>query len=420
MSVVAAQSTPALVPTVDTQDKVQVKTTSGTYNLPKAQSHAEIPTREDYRIFNANTLGSWGTYTEFQLTNLGVDIVDKMTVVVAMGAGSKTGGTYINLVNHGINLFKQIEVRVGSTLIETLYPLKGYVEDVANLATVDKVKLLQAAGDDTLANRKTNTAAGQTLYIPIRIPFFLKHGFNAAQIGNQIFDIKLYHDSITNVVDTDGTSPSIAINSVQLIVEGKSFINPNSVQALKAQHAKLGKFDTHYLSPIQQQTSLSSGATNYTVNLTNIVGAISHLWFTVRLQSNVNTALGNSPDSFITISSFDLKDAAGNYLVQTTPSGYALSTLADKYWSGTLTDYNSSGGLDVNPQLPLYFATFNSQPEMSMKVGSAHGFYRFTGLERLDITLTSSASASMVVDVLAYTYANIAFDSNGVAQKTLL
>ena len=407
----------SIVSTKDSQERTGLKTGAGIFNLPSHQAKSQfIPTYEVIRTFTANSTGSWSTYSEFVLTPDQLpSIVDKFTLVLNMAAASHTGGTYINLVNDAAWLSRLIEVSIGGVLVSSIYPEKVYLESLLHKTTESKSKVMPLAGNDTLAHRKSNTAAGQTVYMDIPIPFIQKYGWLASQAQAQL-RIKVYHNDLSTIVDTDGTAPVLAFNSISLNVAGRIYSDPANVVALSHMQKKLGRVDQRFLDVVQQQLALPSGSTTYTLQLTNMVGLFDHLLFVVRTQAAVGTPLANSPDSFVNVVSYNLKDSAGNIVLPETSHAFALANYTNKYVTGDGSDI--AGGLGT--QKAVYPIFFGGRPEESLAKGSQHGFFKFDGLTKLQLTFAAALSANYVVDVVGYVWSNISADSNGQITKTIL
>ena len=408
----------AIIPTRDSQSRTTLKTAAGNANLPSHQAKdIFVPTYEITRNFSANSLGSFSTYSEFVLDPSQLpDILDKVTLVLTFPAATMTGGTVISLVNDGAFLSRLIEVSIGSEVVSSIYPEHGYTQGVLHLTNESKFKVMGAAGNKLVATRRTNCAAGQTLYIPVSIPWLQKFGWFSKAHAAQI-RIKIYHAALSDVIQTDGTVPVLSISSVGLNLGGRQYINQASVSAIVGMQQKLTKFDERFLDVIQQQTTLISGSSSYSVQLTNLVGNFDHVLFVVRAASSVGTALANAPDAFVAVSSYNFKNSSGDIIVPETNSAYALGPLMDKYILGDATDVAS--GL-ATTQKYIYPLFFGSRPEEALRKGTFHGSYKMTGLDKLTLTFGSALGANYVVDVIGYVWSNLSVDSAGHVKKSLV
>ena len=344
------------------------------------------------------------------------DVCDKFTLQLTLGAATKTGGTVISLVNDGSFLNRLIEVSIGSELISSLYPETTYINNVLHYPTEQKFKFLPAAGNASLSTRQTHTAAGQVLFLDLPIPFVTKYGWLSKQHA-QALRIKIYHANLSDIVQTDGTAPVMSIASVTMNVSGRNYLNQSSLAAVVNTQRKLGHVDQRFLDPIQQQFSLASGSSSYTIQLTNFVGLYDHLLFVVRASSSIGTPLANAPDAFVAVQSYNLKDSAGNIVLPEIASAYALGPLLAKYVTGDASDIASGLG---SVQKYVYSIFFGGRPEESLRKGTQHGFMKLDGLAKIQLTFASSLSAASVVDVVGFTWANIATDANGTVKKSLV
>ena len=409
----------AIVATKDSAARISVKTHTGySANLPEHQAKAQfIPAMEVIRSFSANTVGTWSSYSEVLLTPDQLpDVCDKFTLALTLGAATKTGGTVISIVNDGSFLNRLIEVSIGSELISSLYPETTYLNNILHNDTESKFKFLPAAGNAAVATRRTNTAAGQTLFLDLPLPFVQKYGWLSKQHA-QALRIKIYHANLSDIVQTDGSAPVMAIASVTMNVSGRNYLNQSSLAAVVNTQRKLGHVDQRFLDPIQQQFSLASGSSSYTIQLTNYVGIFDHLLFVVRAASSVGTPLANAPDAFVAVQSYNLKDSAGNIVLPEIASAYALGPLLAKYVHGDATDIASGLGSVQKYVYPIFFG---GRPEESLRKGTQHGFMKMDGLAKIQLTFAASLSAAAVVDVIGFTWANLATDANGGIKKSMV
>ena len=409
----------AVVATKDPAARISVKTHTGySANLPEWQAKTQmVPAMEVIRSFSANTVGTWSSYSEILLTPDQLpDVCDKFTLQLTLGAATKTGGTVISLVNDGSFLNRLIEVSIGSELISSLYPETTYINNVLHYPTEQKFKFLPAAGNASLSTRQTHTAAGQVLFLDLPIPFVTKYGWLSKQHA-QALRIKIYHANLSDIVQTDGTAPVMSIASVTMNVSGRNYLNQSSLAAVVNTQRKLGHVDQRFLDPIQQQFSLASGSSSYTIQLTNFVGLYDHLLFVVRASSSIGTPLANAPDAFVAVQSYNLKDSAGNIVLPEIASAYALGPLLAKYVTGDASDIASGLGSVQKYVYPIFFG---GRPEESLRKGTQHGFMKLDGLAKIQLTFASSLSAASVVDVIGFTWANLATDANGTVKKSLV
>jgi len=409
------------VATHDVQGRVSVKTAAGTVHLLAHQAQSQhIPTIEVVKQYSAQTTGTWSSYSEFSLTADQLpNVVDSVTVVLALSAASKTGGTYIGLVGDANFLFKSIEIYSGANLLSTLYAENGFIQELAHYTDEYKAKMLPAMGNATQTNRRTAATSAQTLYLNLPIPWLLKKtGWLSAQAAGAL-RFRLYHQDLSTVISTDGTAPAMAINSVTMNVAGRMYTNQASVGALITTQRKLGIVSERFWNPIQQQVVLPSGSTSYTLQLTNFVGNYSHIWMIIRTQASVGTPLGNTPQAFLPCATYAMNDSAGNVLIPTLPSGYAEGVLLGRYATGDFTDID--GGLGPSGTAKtVYPMIFASDPEKALFDGVSNGFLRLDGLSKVTVTFASSLSAANVVDFIGYCASQLNSDATGAVRSVLV
>ena len=408
----------ATIATKDGNSRVSVRTVHGALNLSADQAAAQhVPSTEQIRVYNPNTVGQFGTYSEWVLSPDSLpDTIDVVTLVIQLSAATMTGGTVISTVGDANWLSRLIEVSVGSELISSSYPEASYLRSILHTSTETKVKLMPAAGNAAVAARRTATAAGQTLAVNLKIPFLQNAGYMVKGQAAPL-RIKVYHANLSDIVQTDGTVPVLSIAAASLNISGRSFQSQASLGAVINTQRKLGRVDMRYLDPIQQQVALASGSTTYTVQLQSFVGNFDHLLFVVRAAASVSTPLANDPTAFVAVASFNLKNAGGDILIPEITSAYALGPMLAKYVSGDATDIASGLG---TVKKNAYSMWFSSRPEKALSAGLGYGFVKLTGLERLTVTFPAAPSAAHVIDVIGYQWANLSNDAVGIVKKTVV
>ena len=412
-------ATATIAATRDSFERTTLKQPNGkSVHLPSNQARTSfIPTTDVVRVFSAISTGNWSGYSELILDPGSLpNVVDKFTLALTLGAGTKTGGTVISLVNDGAFLSRLIEVSIGSELISSIYPESGYIGTLLHKTTEDKFKTMVAAANDTLAHRQAHAAAGQTIYINIPIPFIQKHGWQSSQHSAQL-RIKIYHQDLATIVCTDGTAPVLPISSVALHVAGHQYVDQANVSALINMQKKLGSVSERFLDVVQQQFSQTAGSSTYTLQMTNLVGLYSHLYFVVRAAASTGTPLGNAPDAYLPVASYNIKDSAGNLILPEMPSGYALGPYLNKYVVGDATDVASGLGAVQKYVYPVFFG---SRPRESELKGEQHGYMKLDGLSKLQVTFPAAIGSNYTVDVVGSVWAEVTADSTGQVKKTIL
>jgi len=177
---------------------------------------------------------------------------------------------------------------------------------------------------------------------------------------------------------------------------------------------KLGHVDQRFVDPQQQQITIPSGSTSYSITLTNFVGLYDSLFFGVRALASTGTPLANAPDAFVAVATYSLQDGAGNVILPAITSPYALSTYVGKFITGNGLDNNDS------VQKYVYPIFFGNRPEETLAKGTQHGLHRLDGTHKLVITFASSLSASYTVDLVGRLWSNLTADASGILRKTLV
>ena len=406
----------SVLATKDSRAIVSVKTHNGTSaNLPEHQAKAQfVPTVEVIRSYTANVQGNFSSYSEFLLSPEQLpDICDKFTLALVVPAVTVTGTTVVSFVNDASFWNRLIEVSIGPELVSSLLPEASYINNVCHLDTETKFKVLPALGNAGLTARKAAALTTQTIFMDIPLPFVQRYGW-LTKSHAQALRFRIYHADLPSILQTVGTAPVCVLSSVTMNVSGRNYLNQANLSAVIQNQRKLGHVDTRILDPVQMQTSLAAGSTQYTVQLTSLIGVFDSISFVVRLAASVGTPLANDPTAFVPVTSFNLKDSAGNLLTPEISSAYALGPLAAKFCKGDLTDINSGLG---SVQKYIYTINFGSRPEESLHKGTQHGFLRLDGLAKIQLTFPSAIAAS-VVDVVAWQWAQISADAGGLVKKT--
>ena len=421
--IIKKMSAATVIATVDAGARTSVKGHNGhSQHLPSFQAAEQhIPQQEVVRSFSANTLGSWSSYSQFTLTpDMLPDYIDTLTLVITLAAGTATSKSYLSLVNDGSFLAKLVEIRLGGQLLSSLYPEAWYVNPIIHWTNEQKLKYLPGIGNNTQTVRRAAGIAGQVLYINVPVPWITSKGWFVKQALGQQLDIKIYHNDLNTIVQTDGTSPSLTISSLTLNVSGRNYLSQANQMAAINNVRRLGTVHQRFLDPVQQQFTLASGSSQYTIQLTNMNGLYSHLLFVIRAASSISTPLGNAPDNFVALTSYSFLDSAGNIVLPTQTHAYALGPYAAKYTRGDFTDVQ--GGLATAAgQKPIYGVFFDAEPEKSMRLGTQSGLYRMDGLARLQINFASAIGSNYVVDVIGYTLSSLETSgATGVTTKSLV
>jgi len=121
--------------------------------------------------------------------------------------------------------------------------------------------------------------------------------------------------------------------------------------------------------------------------------------------------------NLVAIQSFNVKDSGGNLIVPELTSAYNLGPYLDKFVKGDATDVASGLG---SVQKYVYSVFFGSRPEDAIRKGTQHGYFKMTGLEKLQITFSSAIGSNYQVDVIGFPWANLSADANGIIKKSLV
>lgn len=346
---------------------------------------------------------SFGNLVEYAI-NPESDVLKDLSLVFNISALTTTGGTYRRFVNDASFWIQRIEYVQGSETLQTIYgdALSVFID--AHYSTEEKNRIYQFMNIGSSTQRNTNASSTQTVEIPMYS--FIKNCHIPLFLCNQI-RVRVWLQPLTTIVQTDGTVPTCSINSTYLRGFAR-VLDSVEKENMVTQYKKNGSMQWRFLDARQQiQSPQVSGGTSYDVQLNSFSGHVSHLFFYVRNQSDVNTALGNTPDNFQAWNTFFLKNSAGEIITKWEhESAFNRSIYSVKYIKGDMST-NQIG-----------FYAFNTNPEKSLALGSQEGSYFFgANGEILNLKFSTAQASPWVVDVIAFTYNTIELSAHGQLKK---
>ena len=415
-------ASPTNVSTYDVAQKTAVNVGKQTFYLPADQGHAPAPTHHCLKIIPSQNspASAWGTGSvNFQIAPGDVELIDRIFLRVDLPAISQTGGSYTRFVNDGHFLLSKIELysQGADAAVWTMQAsgLTQYLASIAHFAYEDKAFLWKATGNAGDSARATAASSAQSIYIPLYIPAITgsKFGFlNAATTG---WTIKVYFDSLSNVVQADGTAQTCAPTAANLYIQGRAIDSAAHKQKALSLAATRPMHYKALFPVIQAAQQLASGSSQFTFTLTAFSGmTLSHMWVVVRLSASVNTALANAPDQFVTISTIDLKKSSGEeILANQLPGSYLLGPGAIKPLTGDLSDAHGGSGVVKS----AYLISFADSPEDAWRTGSLSGGVAFSGAETMTLTFSSALGALNQADIIGYATGSFV-QNNGVVTRS--
>ena len=324
-----------------------------------------------------------------------------MYLELSLSALTVTGGSYSRFVNDANFLVRSIEVWSNGTnqVLQTKpSALASYLQGVLLNTTDDRLPLFADLANNTDTNRATLSASAQTVRIPIRSVLTVggDEGEGLLIAGTTGFQIRVFLDSLSNIVQTDGTSPVCTINTANLLVETTNIDSaPARQQAVTVSKSN----DVYTRFPgvaVMPSVAIASGSASATIPMTGIVGPVSHIYAVLRTSAHVSTALGNIPDQFEVASKLQIQKADGSQLLNPSlTTGYLTGAYLAKYFPGSGADNRTT------TVKAIYTLSFSDNPADFETSGRSWGSQVFSGNESLIVTFASAISSAYVVDIIA-------------------
>ena len=390
-----------------TQQKTAVKAGGTTLTLPHDQALTPPQQHEAYKLIasQSSPANAWGGATpiQFNISASDAEIIQNNGVWLRLdvGGATATGSTYVRFCNDASFWLDKADLTsAGSSdpaWSATNLGLTTYIQNLLHNTTEQKTLVFRGTGNGTDGNRATATAAGGTYFLPINLPLSaLRAGFDNSTASGWV--LRIFLQSLANVIQTDGTSPSCTINGANLVLSSM-MIDQAAAKATSNSLARSRPLHYRYVQPVSQSgIPLASGSTVYSQVLTAFSGmSLSHMVVVIRANSSVATSLGNAPDSFVACDHLDLKRSDGTFITSNSlPAAWLLSGALLNKISGDIGDLRTSGPKAV------YVISFGSSPESAVKFGQVSGYVQMSGSEVLTIGFASSLGSNSVVDVIGY------------------
>ena len=397
----------------------RVNTPSGAIFQPSSQATVQLNPQQDVFkvVASQSATPQWGSFADFLLQPSDFSILNDVLVRIDVSAITGITGNP-SFVNDGNFLIQRCEVSIAEKLVDVWYPEAMYAKDLTENITEVKNRFMRLTKNDSLANRKTAATAAQSFYITIPSFWTVQPGFFLRALNGPI-KLRVVLANLSDVVQVNsgtGTAAS-TVNAVSLIASGREFKDQSTALSTLAAYRKVPQIMFRYMTPVQMsKQSLVAGSATYGINLTSIQGWSSHLFVIVRTSANVSTSYANSPDTFASLASLNIKTTGGSLITGGSEllHDYALNYSSTLYWPGDLTDVMS--GIGGTPK-SLYTVSFAQDPMRVVHHGAQLGGYHFSGSEILNLTFSSALGANYVVDVIAFQYAALGLDNQGNAAK---
>jgi hypothetical protein len=261
---------------------------------------------------DATNTPAFGSIVTYKIRRNGDQFLNKGHLVTVISPVTKTGGTYARLSNAGgIFMWKRFEIWQFGELKRTVQADFVFNNLLYNTNNDHFSFISQAIGYDvSTSNRNTAAGGAQTFAINLQRLFNLFAKPLDRTLINDDLEIRGYlQDSVVNVCQTDGTSPTFTITDTYLDLE---YVDPkskiiNATRQLYIDNGKMGEpmFDVEY---IQNITTLVSGATTATINLPELKDRdVIDLQVIIRPSASLNAVNADYTDTYTAATSWNLK-----------------------------------------------------------------------------------------------------------------
>ena len=314
-------------------------------------------------------------------------------------------------LNTCFNWFQRIEICVGGSVLETLYPKEQLL--LYNLFLSDEERTLLNYGSGTY-NQKTerwarstgNAGVSKNWYLPLWSLF--KHCKIPLVFPHQDLQIKIYMDTLINNVSgvaNDGTTNSYvtSFNQVNLIAKITRFADDYKLKQLSMKPLHFKYNEVKYASYNLQSPP---GGSTQTVILSPIRGKVNWLMFYIQPNDGGIYSYGENQFIFEPVS-FQILDATSKNIVggRLIEHDFAMNVLNIQWVKSTyLRDTNVVSSLALRTTPNIYIYSFDEDPCNTVKTAKSSGSYTFTGSEQLSFTWSIALfSNAYKLDVFAFT-----------------
>ena len=194
-----------------------------------------------------------------------------------------------------------------------------------------------------------------------------------------------------------GGTPSIAINSVQLLVKATEL----SADIAQSELLSLTKTPKHYMyhSTLNFLQTVNSGVTNVNLTLTSITNNVVALFLVIRPASFIGA---EAYDAFMKIKQFELLSAQGQNIMGGSPfeSTYDLLEYIPKHVNNGISTFTSESYNGTN-QSYVYCYSFANNLLDAIKHGSYSGSRTFNGSEQLKLQFDTALTSAIQINVYA-------------------
>lgn len=365
-----------------------------TYDLPESQV-PEIDWEDvSNEILTTPSTGqnlNWGSEISFDFQQLNQQIQDQM---IEFKLPPITGmvspvSPFPNL-NPTTYWASKVEISINGKEIQVIYP------DVLQMLTQfyysdeDRFILNAMAGDyanSATRFNKSNTPLSSSWFLP------LKSFVNSCKLDiltpGHFIKYKVFLNSLSQICNVGGLSgtPVCQISSANLISRVTKF-SP-VIRALKYQAMMNLNHYAFQQAQSPQSAIIPSGTIEQRINLTQVSGKVSQLFFMIRPL--VLSAPSLKFTSLIPCSSFSIQNSSGISILGCSDISNDLNLLVQSV-NSTASSYTSEFLRSIHNSY-IYSVSFSNSPVEEFHTGKVAGYYNFTGKEILKINFPAGVVA---------------------------
>lgn len=216
----------------------------------------------------------------------------KMTVTT-----SKTGGTYSRVSLPAYSIISRCVIKCGTTVLYD-NDAEGLWDAIQVYSDRSQAWILNEGlyhGVDSTSNRNTDYAAGKALYLDLGVIDFLTQPYPAYKNDNSAeLTIKFYLANASDCVETDGTTPTLVVDTPKLILDYVDLSNDQEM-ALRNQKTVSGVV---YNNIKRQEYILPASTTTQSINLNHRCKDLTAIVVCARIDGNLGDVTSN--DKFTT------------------------------------------------------------------------------------------------------------------------
>lgn len=323
-------------------------------------------------------------------------LLNNITLAFSTTAGvtGLTGATTTAL-SPFVYAFSRIELVVNNIVIDSIYGNQQHIIQNQLNYNYDRDHINQAWGAyDQLSKRQTLATTANTYFVNLQC--FVDQIKFPILNSSHTLQLRIYMNNLADLLTTTGTITGTAACALTAV----AICKVTRLPPLLAQ-AKLSSLMSRPVSRFFHSTSyglytLQSGASNYQIVLSAIVGKVAQLTFVVRKTTELT---GENSFKYQKIKDFSILNSSSINIT----GGVAVSSeLALKhlnlYWNRSSITTETDAGATDNKQY-IYNWSFSSDNLTAVESGRLLGSRQFYGNESLIINFSSATSVNYQVDV---------------------